>query len=1053
MRCPRFILLLLVSAFWTAESAVAQSQVAVLEGTVRELDGGPLAEVGIRARRIETNELFVRKTDAAGVYGWDGLPVGDYEVLASKDRFDSQRRVPVRLQVGQRVRLDFRLRRTPPGDDSKISEDLSRLTVERDDVGQLIDRKQLRNLPSKERNFRDLVTLAPGAVAQGTRRIQVLGMSWRDNLTYFDGTLITGGDGSSSLTPSSEAIREFDVKTGLYSAQYGIRSGGQVLLVTRHGGNRFRGGLFWFHRNDNLDARNYFEQRKAEFKRNQMGGTLGGPLILPGLNRDRDRAWFFLSYLHYTIRETLPLTAVVPTPEEREGRFSGSILDPLIGKPFPGNRIPAHRIDPVARQLLSFYPLPNTVGPLNFTSPDSKRPHDNRQLIARIDVRTSSSSSWAFRFSGDRRPSSRPSVFSVFSTRMPLGSYSQAITNTRRLSAGSVNYFGLHWFRRPYTATVVRPKTDAVRRLGIPQLLETEIDRDGIPLVSIQGYTRLGDIQRTGPVNIGNWQVKDDLAIQHGPHSFQMGVEFRQNYNLFGLQGRSHFSFFDRYTGNGLADFLLGYPSRTLLGGEERRGSYHQNSVYSYLQDRWRITPNLSLTLGLRHEWRFPWRDKRGFMGNFDPVSGELFPPLLDLELAPWETGRFRPNFPLVEWQPWEGLLPRLGLVLRLGQSSVLHLGFGLYSNETDLSMIQGMGKNPRPGSRLLTFNAPLESPGLTLSDPFPAALASSAVPTLTGHVTPTSLPRTRMTGLSLQHRWTPELILDVGYQNSRTGGRLETVSFNDAAPGSGDRQSRRPYPQLQSVLFTAALADAWYHSSFFQLEKRPGPDGLRLLASFSWSSLIDTGGGDQGNQSNLLLRSINISPELNRGVANSQIKKRFLLSGSYDLPLGPRRRFLRTGWAGRILGGWSLHGISTFQDGAWFTVYLPGDPLDTGSHYSQWPDRLREANLPSSQRHPQRWFDTSAFVRPEGFRYGNGGRNTIEGPGVVNLDISLRRVLQVRDEETLEVRLEAFNSLNRANFNPRARDGITQFGTPEFGVVGRALAGRQLQLALKYSF
>ena len=581
MRCPRFILLLLVSAFWTAESAVAQSQVAVLEGTVRELDGGPLAEVGIRARRIETNELFVRKTDAAGVYGWDGLPVGDYEVLASKDRFDSQRRVPVRLQVGQRVRLDFRLRRTRPGEDSKISEDLSRLTVERDDVGQLIDRKQLRNLPSKERNFRDLVTLAPGAVAQGTRRIQVLGMSWRDNLTYFDGTLITGGDGSSSLTPSSEAIREFDVKTGLYSAQYGIRSGGQVLLVTRHGGNRFRGGLFWFHRNDNLDARNYFEQRKAEFKRNQMGGTLGGPLILPGLNRDRDRAWFFLSYLHYTIRETLPLTAVVPTPEEREGRFSGSILDPLTGKPFPGNRIPAHRIDPVARQLLSFYPDPNTVGPLNFTSPDSKRPHDNRQLIARIDVRTSSSSSWAFRFSGDRRPSSRPSVFSVFSTRMPLGSYSQAITNTRRLSAGSVNYFGLHWFRRPYTATVVRPKTDAVRRLGIPQLLETEIDRDGIPLVSIQGYTRLGDIQRTGPVNIGNWQVKDDLAIQHGPHSFQMGVEFRQNYNLFGLQGRSHFRFLRSLHRKRARRLSPGIPVQDPSGG---RGTPGQLSPEQRLQ-------------------------------------------------------------------------------------------------------------------------------------------------------------------------------------------------------------------------------------------------------------------------------------------------------------------------------------------------------------------------------------------------------------------------------------------------------------------------------------
>ena len=151
----------------------------------------------------------------------------------------------------------------------------------------------------------------------------------------------------------------------------------------------------------------------------------------------------------------------------------------------------------------------------------------------------------------------------------------------------------------------------------------------------------------------------------------------------------------------------------------------------------------------------------------------------------------------------------------------------------------------------------------------------------------------------------------------------------------------------------------------------------------------------------------------------------------------------------GRLVAAWHLH----LPGRALFTVYLPGDPLDTGSHYSQWPDRLREANLPPSQRHPQRWFDTAAFVRPEGFRYGNGGRNTIEGPGVINLDVSLRRVLQVRDEETLEVRLEAFNSLNRANFNPRARAGITQFGTPEFGVVGRALAGRQLQLALKYSF
>ena len=1047
------LLLILVVTVSSSEGPLAQSQVTILEGAVRDLDGHALDGVQINARRIDTNEIFTLETDSSGTYNWDNLPVGDYQVLAAGDGFDSQLRHRVRLQVGQRVRLDFRLRTTLPGQPPKVESDLSKLSVERDDVGQIIDRRQLGTLPSKERDFRDLISLAPGTSSQGGRNIRVLGMSRRDNLTYVDGTLITSGEGSNSITPASEAIREFDVKTGLYSAQYGIRSGAQMLLVTRYGGNQFHGGLFWFHRNDNLDARNFFEHQKAEFKRNQMGGTLGGPLMLPGLGSGRDRAWFFLSYQHYSIRETLPLTAVVPTQDQRKGRFSGTILDPLSGEPFSGGQIPAGRINPVARQLLSFFPLPNTAGSLNYTSPDSKRPLDNRQIIARVDLKTSPESSWSGRFIRDSKPFHRAYVFDVFSTELPLGSFSQAITNTRTLPGGLTNFFGLHWFRRPYTAAVSRPKPEVPEQLGISQLLETEIDRSGVPTVSIQGYTLIGDHRRAGPANVGNWQVKDDLAFQRGRHSYQLGVEYRQGYNFFALQGRSSFDFFDRYTGDSFADFLLGYPARTSLGGEERRGSFHQNSIYSYFQDRWRILPTLTLTVGIRYELRFPWRDKRGFMSNFDPVEGNLFPALLDLELGPGESGRFEPGFPLIEWRPRDGLLPRLGLALRLGGSSVLHLGYGIYANETDLTMIQGMGKNPRPGAQLLTFNAPLESPELSLSRPFPVELADSAIPTLVGNQTPTPLTRTRSWGLSLQHRWTQELILDIGYQSSRTDNRLETVSFNDALPGVGDRQSRRPYPDLQSVLFTAALADAWYHGAFLQLEKQPGKGGLHLLGSLSWSNLIDTGGGDQGNQSSRLLRSINMPPELNRASADTQIRKRFLLSGSYELPFGSGKRFVRSGLAARVLQGWSFQSISTFQDGPAFTVFLPGDPLDTGSSYSQWPDRVRDANLPSSQRTPQRWFDTSAFLDPGETRYGNAGRNTVKGPGLINLDISLRRILQVRDQSTLEVRLESFNSLNRANFSVRSLDGITQFGTPEFGVLGRALPGRQLQLGLKYSF
>ena len=463
------LLLILVVTVSSAEMSRAQSQVAILEGAVRDLDGRPLDRVKIHVRRIDTNETFTLETDSSGTYDWDSLPVGDYEVLAAKDRFNSQLRKQVRLQVGQRVRLDFRLRPSPSGQPPKVEDDLSQLSLERDDVGQLIDRKQIGTMPSKERDFRDLIALAPGASSQDGRSVRVLGMSRRDNLTYVDGSLITSGDGATSLTPASEAIREFDVKTGLYSAQYGIRSGAQMLLVTRHGGNQFHGGLFWFHRNDNLDARNFFEHQQAEFKRNQMGGTLGGPLMLPGLSSGRDQAWFFLSYQHYTIRETLPLTAVVPTQDQRQGRFSSTILDPLSGEPFPDGQIPAGRINPVAQQLQSFFPLPNTAGPLNFTSPDSKRPLDNRQIIARVDLRTSPESSWSGRFIWDSKPFSRAYVFDVFSTKLPMASYSQAITNTRKLPGGLTSFFGLHWFRRPYSAAVSRPKPEVPEQLGIPQ--------------------------------------------------------------------------------------------------------------------------------------------------------------------------------------------------------------------------------------------------------------------------------------------------------------------------------------------------------------------------------------------------------------------------------------------------------------------------------------------------------------------------------------------------------------------------------------------------------
>ena len=231
------------------------------------------------------------------------------------------------------------------------------------------------------------------------------------------------------------------------------------------------------------------------------------------------------------------------------------------------------------------------------------------------------------------------------------------------------------------------------------------------------------------------------------------------------------------------------------------------------------------------------------------------------------------------------------------------------------------------------------------------------------------------------------------GYLGSHTANQLDTVSINDARPGTGDRQARRPFPQLQAVQIPMADADSRYHGMQLRVERRPGAKGLHLSGSLTWSSQINTG------------------------------------------------------------GGWSLQAISSFQDGPWFSVYLPGDALDVGSEFSQWPDRIGNPNLPPDQQTPSRWFDTDAFVRPDGFRYGNAGRTTVEGPGLANVDLSLRRRFRLSEGQNMELRLQMFNAANRAKFVLRRKARVNQFGTADFGALGEASPARQVQVALKYSF
>ena len=1059
---PRSLLPILVLAagllLLTGTLSMAQTGTGTLLGTVRDGQNEILSGAELTLTRIQTNEVFVALSAANGNYRLDGIPVGDYEIHVSLAGYQTEVRTGVLLQVGQTVRQDFHLL---SGDSEEVRRTMAQaLQLESEDaeLGEVIGRQKLEDMPLNDRDFTKLATLAPGtAPASSTStsgsamgNIRVQGMRQRDNVTYVDGSLFPR---FSNFKPSTDALQEFEVKTGLYGAEYGIRPGGQIVAVTRSGGNDYHGNLFWFHRNDNLDARNFFEHEKQEYKRNQMGATLGGPIRIPHLMDGRDRAWFFVSYQLESIRELRPLTGVVPTLEQREGRFTAPLRDPATGNLFPNNAIPPDRINPVATRLLAFYPRPNTQGALNFTSPDSFAPYDNPQFITRVDFKDSEQSRWSGRFVWNSGPYVTVRPISAFSAIQPLRAYGQSITNTRTLASGLTNVASIHWTRRPYYAAPSNPKPEASAALGIRQLQDSAVDRMGIPIVEVQGYTNLGDIQLQGDSITGNWQIKEQISFQRGDHSLKTGAEFRQHYMFINMEARSRFYFFDRYSGHALGDFLLGYPARTSLGGESYRANLHQNSLYLFLQDDWKLSPTLTLTLGLRYEGRFPWKDKRGFVSNFDPHRGAIAAPPVDLDLKAGETGRYPAGIPLVSWRWSEGFLPRSGLAWRVGSNSVVRLGYGIYANELDTGMLYRLTRTPREGAIRSTFNAPLNTPVLSLSDPFPEALSRSAVPTIFGVESPLPLSSTHVWGLSLQQKFSPLLMLEAGYLGSHTANQLDTVSLNDARPGTGNRQARRPFPGLQAVHIPMADADSRYHGMQFRLERRPGAEGLHLSGSFTWSSQINNGGGWEGSYERRYFRSRNLPLHHNRGLSELHLRRRLVITTSYEPPFGRGKPYLQTGPLGAVLGGWSMQVISSFQDGPWFTVYLPGDALDVGSEFSQWPDRIGNPNLAPDQRTPSRWFDTEAFARPDGFRYGNAGRTTVEGPGLANVDLSLRRTFRLSEGQNLELRLQMFNAANRANFVLRRKARVNQFGTTDFGALGEASPARQVQVALKYSF
>ncbi len=1031
----------------------AQIANGTIVGSIQDPRQAFVQGVRVTARHVATGQTFTALTSTTGDYVLSQLPVGEYQIQAEAPTFATAVENGIVLQIGKTLRIDFSLTVGQVSQRVEVETQAPLLDTDESSVGQVIGNRQVEALPLNGRDWLTLTTLVPGVLPTpdniqggGIHALNFLtrGLRRSDNVVYLNGALIIQGNGGTTFYPNIDAIQEFQVKSGLYDAELGIMPGAQVVAVTKSGTNQLHGDAFEFLRNDKLDAQNFFAQKKTPFKRNEYGGTVGGPIYIPHVWNGKDKAWFFVSYQMDSIRQYAALTGVVPSDQEKQGIFPSTIIDPSTGQPFPNNTIPPNRISGISQKFLQFWPEPNAAGPLNFASPNTSVATDNPQWMSRADFDTSPNDRWMAQFTWASNPDDGPNVIDAFSFHLPLTSIVASLANTHTFSSRFVNEAGINYYRRPFILQANNLGCNFVQTLGIPQLLSDGIDKCGVPIVSVQGLAGLGSFSVIGPVIVGNWFIKDHLSFQHGSHLLKVGVDYLRSFNPILEQSRSLFDFSGRYTGNGFADFLLGNPDFTRAAGTALQENLNQSSAYFYIQDNWKATPKLAVSLGLRYEWRLPWKDKYGFSTNFNPATGTLDPPLNS------QTGLFPPNRPLVRFMASEGLLPRLGLAYRLSDKTVLRGGYGIYAGEPIVGMIQQLGANPRPGTAVLTYNSDPTQPTITFSDPFPSgAGTTSGVPSAGGVENPIKLSLTHDVGFDIEREFAKNWLVDAGYEASRTFNETEGVGLNDAPPGPGALQPRRPFPNFGYMSFYKADGDAWYNGLNLKVVKRAGPDGLELLAAFTWSKAIDTSDSRLDIDGEPEDRSVNVSPQKNKALSSGNIGRRLVLTADYQLPFGRGKSFLTEGLGSKLVGGWSAQAISTFSDGAWVTVFLPGDTLNTGSSDSQWPDKICNPNLSPSRRTLTKWFNTSCFATPPAFTYGDAGRSTVEGPGIISLDFAVHREFRIRESQGLQFRVEAFNILNHPNFLIPGN----QFGTPSFGVIGQAHDPRDIQIGLKYIF
>jgi hypothetical protein len=1051
----------LIATAWLLFCAGVQAQESASAGIAGQvLDTTRAAVPGATVTVINagTNAQRVATTDAEGRFTVPNLPPATYVIRVELPGFQTAELKDFILRNGEIARPTMTLALANVAETVTVVGVSPLLQVANASVSQTITQKQIEDLPVAGRTLLSFAALSAGVTPQSFTRNTQFGAAGSSRSLY---VTVEGGRDSStnyaidgvyvrslrfnnlSLTPPLDAVQEVNVLRNSFTTEYG-QGQAVVSIVTKSGTNRFAGSGYEYFRNTRLEAENYFGQKPGD--RNQAGFTVGGPAV-------RNKVFIFGAYEGLRTKQAKSLFASVPNPAFVSGNFSTlstPITDPLTGQPFPGNIIPASRFSKFARVLAPTIPAPNNDAVNNFLAIRDFT-DDADTATARGDQVLSSKHNLFGRFMYYRGSQLNPAnAFSY--TNFPQNGRNLAVGETWVISQSLVNEIRVGYnYAYHLNAPVSLDGRNWVADIGLRNLAGATDPLDyGRPNFTISGFSGNGEGTITQGATENMISVSNATSWVKGSHNLRFGLQaqYRIFEHLTEVPPRGGFTFNGQFTGNPVADFLLGYCSTCTGAFGSSRSTYHSPTLAPFIDDNWQISGTLTLQMGLRWEYLAPWHEINDLEGSFDAGTGKIafhkVPANLPAQLVPLvinQDGFFPAGILQKDFNNWG---PRVGLAYNASDKTVVRTGFGVYYDNLNLNELQFSRLVPpmygqfslQPTRTDLTFNADTLFPDLNAIPQFPAPFSMDP--------SNRSAYTVQWNG-NVQRSLGDQYLFEVAYTGSRSYNEHKRYNINQATPGTTPIATRVRYPAFQSaILYSSDGGWARFNGLSLRLEKRYA-DGLFFLGNYQLSKSTDNGSGEIEANDTAYAWDL----DADEGYARYDQRHRAAISFGYELPFGPGKPLLSAGGpAAYVLGGWQVQGIVRVGSGFPLSVTAT-NVCQCGSYVPQRVNLVSPGNFgildnPS----PDRWFDSTAYSAPAAGTQGNAGRNTIRGPGTEQVNFSISKRFPV-SRARVEFRGEVFNLLNHNNFgNPD-----TNISNSTVGTITSADDGRNLQLGLRVAW